>query len=132
MTEDSEPDPLLIDAARSRLLRRSSYSLTAAMAKDPGSAFIALLIGGGGIGLVVWLGIALVFGVESPLALFAGIPVLLLWISSRGQKDHVRDLEAIRDAKPMTIVYRYCEEVPATEDPDLWRALDDLRDERYR
>ena len=132
MTARPEPDSAFVEAARSRLLRRSSYSLTSDMAKNPGPALIALLTGGVGIGLVVWLGIALVFGVESPLALFAGIPVLFLWVSSRGQKDHERDLEAIRGAKPMTIAYRYCEEVPATEDPDLWRALDDLRDERYR
>ena len=132
MTGNSEPDPLLVEAARSRLLRRSSYSLTADMAKDPGSALSALLMGGAGIGLVVWLGVALVFGIESPLALFAGIPIVLLWISKRGHNDYENDLEQIRTADPMTIVYRYCKEIPADEDPGLWRALDDARDRRFR
>ena len=124
------PDSTLVELARERLLRQSPATLADDAARSPGAAFIAVGMGGLGIGLLVWLVVAMLFGVESPLALVAGFPIVLAWVSNSNQKEHRKRLEQVRRADPMTIVYWYCEQVSANENPDLWRALDDFRN-RY-
>lgn len=125
-----EPDAALVELARERLLRQSPATLAEEAARSPGAAFIAIGMGGLIIGLLVWIVVALLFDIESPLALFAGVPIVLAWVSNSNQKEHQKRLEQVRRAAPMTIVYWYCERVSANDNPDLWRALDEFRNRR--